>query len=67
MRKIRVETEEADPVFGPVEEVTAAEVKQAMKKMKNNKACGPDMVAVEVWKALGKAGKQLLRKILTWF
>ena len=59
----RVETEEADPVLGPVEEVTAAEVKQAMKKMKNNKACGPDMVPVEVWKALGEAGKQLLRKI----
>ena len=34
-----------------------------MKKMKNNKACGPDMVPVEVWKALGEAGKQLLRKI----
>ena len=59
----RVETEEADPVLGPVEEVTATEVKQAMKKMKNNKACGPDMVPVEVWKALGEAGKQLLRKI----
>ena len=43
-----VETEEVDPVLGPVEEVTAAEVKQAMKKMKNNKACGPDMVPVEV-------------------
>ena len=31
--------------------------------MKNNKLCGPDMVPVEVWKALDEAGKQLLRKI----
>ena len=59
----RVETEEADPVSGPVEEVTVAEVRQAMKKMKNNKACGPDMVPVEVWKALGEVGVQLLGKI----
>ena len=59
----RVETEEVDPVSGPVEEVTVAEVRQAMKKMKNNKACGPDMVPVEVWKALGEVGVQLLRKI----
>ena len=59
----RIQTEETNPVFGPVEEITAAEVKQAMKKMKNNKACGPDMIPVEVWKALGDIGEQLLRKI----
>ena len=59
----RIETEETNPVLGPVEEITAAEVKQAMRKMKKNKACGPDGVPVEVWKALGEAGEQLLRKI----
>ena len=59
----RIETKEIDPVLDPVEEVTEAEVKQALRKMKNNKACGPDMVPVEVWKALGRAGEQLLWKI----
>ena len=59
----RVETEEVNPVHGPVEEVTPAEVKKAMKKRKNSKACGPDKVPVEVWKALGETGEQLLRNI----
>ncbi len=36
------------------------EVENAMKKMKNNKAVGPDNIPVEAWKALGKEGVDIL-------
>ncbi|XP_063594367.1 uncharacterized protein LOC134771355 [Penaeus indicus] len=41
------------PVQGPFREITSQEVKGALKRMKKNKACGPDGFPVEVWKVLG--------------
>ena len=36
--------------------VTKAEVKQALKKMKNEKATGPDTIPGEIWKSLDEKG-----------
>ena len=40
--------------------VTRAEVESALKKMKNNKAKGPDEIPVEAWRALEGEGVDLL-------
>ncbi|XP_068241089.1 uncharacterized protein [Palaemon carinicauda] len=40
--------------------VTRREVEQAVKKMKNSKASGPDNIPVEVWKSLGEEGIDIL-------
>ena len=40
--------------------VTGAEVESALRKMKNNKATGPDEIPVEAWRALGGEGVDLL-------
>ena len=40
--------------------VTRAEVECALRKMKNNKATGPDEIPVEAWRALGVEGVDLL-------
>lgn len=41
------------PAQGPIHEVTLCEVKQALRKMKNHKALGPDEIPADLWKALG--------------
>ena len=46
--------------YGPVTEVTKAEVRMALGKMKNGKAVGPDGVPVEAWKALDEEGIEIL-------
>ncbi|XP_068233397.1 uncharacterized protein [Palaemon carinicauda] len=40
--------------------VTTRGVAQAVKKMKNSKATGPDSLPVEVWKSLGEEGIDIL-------
>ncbi|XP_068229382.1 uncharacterized protein [Palaemon carinicauda] len=40
--------------------VTRREVEQAIKKMKNSKAAGPDNIPVEIWKSLGEEGIDIL-------
>ena len=40
--------------------VTRAEMESALKKMKNNKAMGPDEIPVEAWRALGGEEVNLL-------
>ncbi|XP_068224895.1 uncharacterized protein [Palaemon carinicauda] len=40
--------------------VTRREVEQAVNKMKNNKAAGPDNIPVKVWKSLGEEGIDIL-------
>ncbi|XP_068228054.1 uncharacterized protein [Palaemon carinicauda] len=40
--------------------VTRREVEQAVKKMKNGKAAGPDNLPLEVWKGLGEEGIDIL-------
>ena len=40
--------------------VTRVGIESALKKMKNNKATGPDKIPVEAWRALGGEGVDLL-------
>jgi len=40
--------------------IERSEVRQALKKMKNAKATGPDGIPAEVWKSLGDEGVYLL-------
>ena len=40
--------------------VTRREVEQAVRKLKNGKAAGPDKIPVEVWKSLGEEGIDIL-------
>ena len=44
------------PVQGPIEEIYLDEVITQLGKIKNNKACGPDCLPIEVVKALGDEG-----------
>lgn len=46
----------AVPIHGPEPPNTPAEVKDAIKKMKNGKAPGPDNIPAEAWKLLGSRG-----------
>ena len=39
------------------------EIKDALKKMSNGKAEGPDQIPVEVWKCLGEEGLKWLTKL----
>ena len=47
-------------VPGPVPRITAHEVMKAIRKMKNEKATGPDDIPVDVWKLLGQRGAEIL-------
>ena len=40
--------------------MTRREVEQAVKKMKNGKAAGPDKIPMEAWKSLGEEGIDIL-------
>ncbi|EYC36369.1 hypothetical protein Y032_0903g2962 [Ancylostoma ceylanicum] len=50
-------------IQGPVLPIAPAEVSEAIKKMKRNKATGPDDVPVDVWKLMGESGAAWLSKI----
>ena len=39
------------------------EVKEALKRMSNGKAVGPDNIPIEVWKTLGDRGLEWLTKL----
>ncbi|XP_037772651.1 uncharacterized protein LOC119568265 [Penaeus monodon] len=47
---------DGDANQGAVLEISRIEVQQALKKMKNGKATGPDGVPIEAWKAMGEEG-----------
>jgi hypothetical protein len=55
---------EGTPNQGVTKEVTKVEVERALKKMKNNKATGPDEIPVEVWKCLGEVGIDKLTELM---
>ena len=56
----RVLGDEERPVLGPCLYIRESEVEEALRKMKNGKAVGPDNIPVEVWKSLGRLGVSLL-------
>ncbi|XP_037780203.1 uncharacterized protein LOC119576613 [Penaeus monodon] len=47
---------DGDANQGAVLEIARIEVQQALKKMKNGKATGPDGIPIEAWKAMGEEG-----------
>ena len=52
--------EDGLPNMAVTRKVERAEVKNALSKMKNGKAAGPDEIPAEAWKALGDEGVDLL-------
>ena len=46
-----------------VRDIREEEARDAMIKMKNNKAAGPDNISIEVWKCLGREGIEWLTKL----
>ena len=53
-------TEEAEVVNEEVNCISREEVKNALRRMKKDKAVEPDEWPVEVWKCMGKMGIELL-------
>jgi len=43
--------------------ISKDEIKEAMRKMPNEKAEGPDQIPVEVWKCLGEEGLEWLLEL----
>lgn len=52
--------EEGESNEGLTREIARHEVQSAVRKMKNGKAVGPDVIPVEVWKTLGEEGIDVL-------
>ncbi|XP_046405450.1 uncharacterized protein LOC124170635 [Ischnura elegans] len=52
-----------DPIPGPVQHISEAEVAATIKKMKNGKTTGPDDIPSEVWKLLGRNGAVILAEL----
>lgn len=48
--------DEIPPLYGPLEQITADEVKRALSKTKNGKAVGPDEIPSELLKMCGTSG-----------
>ena len=46
-----------------VEKISRKEVRENMKKMKNGKAVGQDVIPVEVWKCLGEIALEFPTKL----
>ena len=56
--------EDVHPILGPVENIYREEVKEAIQKMKSNKASGPTGVVIEMIKALDEEGIEWVWKLL---
>ena len=56
-------TEEPEVVNEEVNCVSREEVKNALRRMKKDKAVGPDELPVEVWKCMGEMGIEFLTKL----
>ena len=49
---------------GEVPPISVEEIRNQLAMMKGNKACGPDMIPIEVWKKMGEEGIVFLKKEL---
>ena len=61
VRETRVDKIEKDII--KVRRITKAEVRVALKRMKNGKAVEPDEIPVEVWKCVGEPAVKLLTRL----
>ena len=59
----RIAREVTENEEGKVREITAVEVVEALKKMKKDKAVGPDNIPTEAWRCLGQTGVEKLRHL----
>ena len=60
----RLIREDGQVNMGMVMRFSREEVVSALKKMKNGKATGPDLIPAEVWKALGEEGVDILHNLM---
>ena len=56
-------TEEAEVINEEVNCVSREKVKNALRRMKKDKAVGPDELPVKVWKCMGKKGIKFLTRL----
>ena len=56
-------TEETEVVNEEVNCVSREEVKNALRRMKKDKAVGPDELPIEVWKCMGEMGIEFLTRL----
>ena len=49
---------------GEVPPITVEEIRYQLAKMKGNKASGPDLIHIEVWKKMAEQGIVFLEKVL---
>ncbi|RZB79100.1 DnaJ-like subfamily C member 7 isoform B [Glycine soja] len=58
-----LDTREEDRNYKYYRRIQKQEVKEALKRMSNGKAVGPDNIPIEVWKTLGDRGFEWLTKL----
>ncbi|KAL5161290.1 LINE-1 retrotransposable element ORF2 protein [Glycine soja] len=58
-----LDTREEDRNYKYYRRIQKQEVKEALKRMSNGKAVGPDNIPIEVWKTLGDRGLEWLTKL----
>ena len=58
-----LDTREEDRNYKYYRRIQKQEVKEALKRMSNGKAVGPDNIPIEVWKTLGARGPEQLTKL----
>ena len=56
-------TQKEEQNFAFYRRIREVEVKEALRKMDNGKAVGPDNIPIEVWKRLGEQGIRWLTKL----
>ncbi|KAH1266916.1 UPF0183 protein [Glycine max] len=61
--KESLDTREEDRNYKYYRRIQKQEVKEALKRMSNGKAVGPDNIPIEVWKTLGDRGLEWLTKL----
>ena len=49
---------------GEAPPISVEEIRNQLAMMKGNKACGPEMIPIEVWKKIGEEGIVFLKKEL---
>ena len=59
----RIQRDVQQRVLRDIRNISEEEVRDAIRKMKNNKAVGPDNIPIEAWKYLNREGIEWLTKL----